>query len=242
MFKHQISEQSGFRTYVDWFLLAFLAGSVNAGGYISCHRFVSHVTGFATIAGLNAARGDWKETVEILTVPIYFLIGVMISAYLVDHRIYEGRRPRYVAVMGLVAALLLIAAVGGSLGWFGTFGAEPVLERDYFFLSLLCAASGLQNAALTSASGHTVRTTHLTGVTTDLGIGLIRAFSRRTDDPKRLHEVRANWLRMGTILSFMIGSASGALLYLQYRYWGFLLPVAIAVYATATAYYQSTKD
>lgn len=235
MFKHRMTETVSLKTTMDWFLLSFLAGAVNAGGYIACHRFVSHVTGFATIAGLDFARGEWSEAIGMLTVPVYFLFGVMISAYLIDRRAQEGKRSRYALVMGMVTFCLVLASLGGWLGYFGVFGSEVELRDDYILLSLLCMASGLQNAALTSASGATIRTTHLTGLTTDLGIGLIRSVSLPSEHPQRAAENKANWLRIGTILSFMSGGAVGALLFLSVEYLGFLLPAAIAAYATAVA-------
>ena len=63
------------------------------------------------------------------------------------------------------ALSLVASACLGYFHFFGEFGEEVRLKRDYFFLALLCAASGLQNAAITTASGATVRTTHLTGLT-----------------------------------------------------------------------------
>ncbi len=131
MYKHRINEQVGLKTQVDWFLLAFLAGTVNTGGYLACHRFVTHVTGFATLAGVDAAAGKWQDAVGILTVPIYFLFGVMISAYLIDHRVQAGKKPRYVWVMSAVTILLAAAGIIGEIGWFGPFGSELELHRDY---------------------------------------------------------------------------------------------------------------
>lgn len=240
MFKHRISEQVGVKTKIDWFLLAFLAGSVNTGGWMGCHRFVTHVTGFATLAGVDAASGEWRAALGILSVPVYFLIGVMISAYLVDHRIYIGKKPRYAWVMGTIAALLAMTSVGGMLGWFGEFGSKSAFHEDYLLLALLCAASGLQNAALTTATGATVRTTHLTGITTDLGIGLIRALSIGYHDERAVVEKKANWLRVGTILFYMVGSGIGAMLFLNFQYFGFMLPSAIALYATLVAFRDNT--
>jgi uncharacterized membrane protein YoaK (UPF0700 family) len=117
--------------------------------------------------------------------------------------------------------------MGGHFGLFGEFGHEPELRQDYLLLALLCAASGLQNAVVSSASGSAVRTTHLTGLTTDLGTGLVRAFSNR-----RLHEseMRAARLRFGTIVSFTGGSFAGAASYLHLHYLGFLGPALIATY------------
>lgn len=235
MFKHRFSEPVSLKTYIDWFLLSFTAGAVNAGGFLACQRFVSHVTGFATLAGVDAAAGDWKGAIGILTVPVYFLFGVMASALLIDRRIHEGQRPRYALVMGAVSVLLLLAGIGGFVGWFSTWGTPIILRQDYFFLALLCAASGLQNAALTSASGATIRTTHLTGITTDLGIGLVRAASCARDSVQWAQEMKANWLRVGTVTSFMVGSGIGGFIFLKVHYLGFLLPSAIAAYAMAVA-------
>lgn len=247
MFKHRISEKAGIKTYLDWFLLAFLAGCVNTGGWLACQRFVTHVTGFASLAGVDLASGNWNQAIGILTVPIYFLFGVMVSAYFVDRRLHAGKAPRYSLVMGAVGVLLAIAGIGGEFGWFGKFGSPIELRQDYFFLALLCASSGLQNAALTTATGATVRTTHLTGITTDLGIGLMRAASLPATHPDRVIETHNNWLRIGTVLAFMVGSAVGASLFLKQGYLGFLLPSAIAFYAMVVAHFdgriaRSTSD
>lgn len=235
MFAHRLEDAADVRVYGHWFLLSFLAGSVNAGGYLACHRFVSHVTGFATLAGIDWAAGRWHEMASMLTVPLYFLGGAMASAFLVDRRSRRGERPLYEVVMGLVAAALALAAAGGWFGLFGAFGFGVGAREDYFLLALLCGASGLQNAVLTSSSGATIRTTHLTGLTTDLGIGLVRAAGLPASDATRKRETRANGLRLGTIASFVLGSAIGALLFAKQGYLAFAMPAAIAAYATVVA-------
>lgn len=235
MFRHRASEKLDLKTTIDWFLLAFLAGNVNAGGYLACHRFVSHVTGFATLAGVDAAVGSWGDAFGILSVPLFFLLGVVVSAYHVERRVSEGKAPAYGRVMSFVTLCLFLAGLGGVLGWWSDFGQTVELSRDYFFLALLCMASGLQNAALTSSSGATLRTTHLTGTTTDLGIGLMRWAAHKAGSAGREQEFRANSLRMATIVAFMFGSGVGAVLFIKYHYWGFSLPILIALYATLTA-------
>lgn len=246
MFKHQITESVRLKTKIDWILLAFLAGTVNTGGWMACHRFVTHVTGFATLAGVEWSEGHWGGAFRMLSVPLYFLTGVMISAYLVDHRIHQGKSPRYALAMSGVSGLLAIAALGGAMGWFGVFGGPDLGEgADYMFLACLCMASGLQNAALTMASGATIRTTHLTGITTDLGIGLIRVLSLKSSrkNDKRLDaEHVANKMRLATILSFMLGSAMGATLFIRFHYLGLLLPAAIALYAALVALFEQLHE
>lgn len=239
MFKHRISEKVGIKTKIDWFLLAFLAGAVNTGGWMGCHRFVSHVTGFATLAGVDAAQGAWRDALGILSVPIYFLMGVMVSAVLVDHRISLGKKPKYSLVMGIITLLLAVICIGGKLGYFGEFGVISSVQDDYLLLVLLCTSSGLQNAALSTATGATVRTTHLTGITTDLGIGLVRVASLGMRSSRVAAEIDAIWARIGSIFSFMIGSGIAAVLYLKIGYLGFVLPAGIALYATVVAFRDS---
>lgn len=231
MFKNSLDSKFYLKTFFHSFLLSFLAGNVNAGGFMACGRFVTHVTGFATLFGVDLARGDWQAGIGIMSVPLYFLVGSMISAYLIDKRIHEGRRAAYPVVMGLITACLLLAAFGGHFSLFGIFGQGIDLRKDYILLALLCGASGLQNAAVTTFSGAVVRTTHLTGITTDLGIGIVRAVFSAPTKKDYCREVRANWLRAITVLSFMFGSVVGAFLFLTYNYLGFLLPALIAFYA-----------
>ncbi|HRK07453.1 MAG TPA: YoaK family protein [Pseudobdellovibrionaceae bacterium] len=235
MFRHRVSDQLDLRTVAHWLLLCFVAGNVNSGGYLACHRFVSHVTGFATLAGIEAAEMRWLDALGVITVPIYFLFGVMISAYFVDRRLHEGRSPRYALVMGLASLCLFVSAGVGVAGWWGEFGHSLVISRDYFLLALLCMASGLQNAALTSSSGSTLRTTHLTGATTDLGIGLVRWWALPSQDARRETEKRVAVLRLGSILSFMLGSTVGAFVYLRWQYAGFFLPALLGLYVTSIA-------
>jgi uncharacterized membrane protein YoaK (UPF0700 family) len=236
MVMSQKAEQSLRRlAFFNWFLLSFLAGSVNAGGYLACHRFVTHVTGFATLFGVDVANGKLDQAIGILSVPVFFVFGAMVSAYLVDRRYHQGKKPHYAGVMALVALCLLIVTAGGVLRYFSGFGDALQLRRDYFFLALLCAASGLQNAAITTASGAAVRTTHLTGITTDLAIGFVRARYSSESDSKFKAEMRSIYLRLGTIVSFILGSVVGAYCFVHFGYWGFLVPASIAIYEMTVA-------
>lgn len=228
--EHLDPESKIFFSSTNWFLMAFISGAVNAGGYLACHRFVTHVTGFATLFGIDAANGNWNDAWGILSVPMFFLFGAMISAYFIDHPYLTGKKPRYYIVNGLIALSLFICAFGGQLGFFGKFGESDLVSNDYILLCLLVLAAGMQNSAATSASSGTVRTTHLTGVTTDLGIGVIRTAamkSRNNEDFKR--EQILLRARSGIIVSFILGSLIGVILFLRYEYLGFLMPASLAV-------------
>jgi uncharacterized membrane protein YoaK (UPF0700 family) len=229
----------GLRTLAKWFLLVMASGAVNAGGFLACGQFVSHITGYATHHGVHLARGahqssadEWVKAFAFLGVPIFFFLGGVISALLVDRRLQQGKEPMYAVPLCLVALCLTVAAVGGHLEWFGEFYQDDIdTPLDYFLLILLCLASGIQNAVVTTVSGTLLRSSHMTGVTTDLGIGLVRVFFIPRDSVERRLEVRANLMRYCTISAFIIGSILGAFLLFQFGYLGFLVPAALALYA-----------
>lgn len=212
-------------------MLSFNGGFINAGGFLSTGKFVSHVTGFATLFGVDITNGEYQAALGILSVPVFFLLGAFIAGLLIDRPIYQNKKPHFDWVMGLSAFSLFLAAGGGELLWFGRFTEVVGLKQNYLLLVLLCLASGLQNGAITSSSGRSVRTTHLTGLTTDLGLGFARLMTFDFKDKSFHKEIRANNLRMGSIVAFVVGSAVGAWCFIQLGYRGFVFPAIIAWYA-----------
>ncbi|MBS1962326.1 MAG: DUF1275 domain-containing protein [Bdellovibrionales bacterium] len=223
------------RVLFHWFLLSFMAGSINAGGFLACGRFVTHVTGTSTMVGIDFANGNYASGFGMLAIPLFFLFGVMVSAYLVDRRLTEGRSPQYPLVMGLVAGCLLFVSLRGHGNFFGNFGEMAHLRKELLFMALLSIASGLTNAAITTSTGAFVRITHLTGITTDLGIGLVRVLNMAPSDADYRTERIANICRAGNFLFFTAGAIVGALLFVRVDYLGFLLPTALALYAMGLA-------
>jgi uncharacterized membrane protein YoaK (UPF0700 family) len=216
-----------------WLCLVFASGCVNSGGWIAAAKFTTHVTGFATLFGIHLSRSHWAEAVAISSIPAYFLAGAMISALLVDRRIQRDQPPLYGLPILLSAGLLAIAALGGDSGWFGMFGKDSAVSEEYVLLLVLALASGLQNATVTTATGAVMRATHMTGLTTDLGLGLVRYFY--VSGPEKRIEVRATMVRVLTLVFFVGGSVAGAYFFLTLQYQGFLVPAAISfVVALAT--------
>jgi uncharacterized membrane protein YoaK (UPF0700 family) len=230
MFKHRADESAGNLVVLHWFLLSFNGGCINAGGFLATGRFVSHVTGFATLFGVDMANSQIDAALGILSVPIFFLIGAFIAGLFIDRQIHNGSAPHFDLVMSLSSFCLFAAASGGKFLHVGPFGELAALKESYILLVLLCLASGLQNGAITSSSGHSVRTTHLTGLTTDLGLGLARVLTFNLKSARQESEKRANLLRAGSILSFVIGSAVGAWIFVVFGFFGFILPAIIAAY------------
>lgn len=213
---------------IIWLSLSFQAGTINVGGFLAAQRFVTHTTGFATFFGESVARGNFIAGLGLLSVPLFFLLGSMLAGYLVDRRIILNQKPLYSLSFFLMIFFMLLTTWIGVSDGFGRFGVELRLKENYFFLALLCLTSGLQNGLVTTAFGATIRTTHLTGVTTDLGLGLIRIFFNATGSHPRTREVKANWMRFSIITAFVLGSLFSGIIFLKTEFWGFLIPTGIS--------------
>lgn len=207
-----------------WALLAFQAGVLNIGGFLACHRFVSHVTGFATFFGYEVSEGRFNQATVIILVPLLFLVGSMVSGELVDVRIRKRLQPLYHFSFGIIWMLILFVLIGGLSGFFGSFGSPAEDWHDYLLLGVLCLVCGIQNGTVTTVSRSIVRTTHLTGITTDLGIGIMRLLHGIGTESRRSEEIMANYMRIAIILGFILGSGLGGLLFDATAFWGFLLP------------------
>lgn len=208
-----------------WMLMSFQAGLLNIGGFLACHRFVSHVTGFSTFFGAEVSEGEYFNSLGMLVVPLFFLFGAMTSGQLVDIRLKLGKKPKYYITFGIIFFLTFTVFAGGMLGFFGVFGEPLALSRDYILLILLCFICGIQNGTITTVSKSVVRTTHLTGITTDLGIGIIRFLNRHALPGGSGTENSANAMRAGIIFFFGLGSVVGGFAFRSFAYGGFFIPV-----------------
>jgi len=124
---------------------------------------------------------------------------------------------------------LLICSIWflGVLGVFGPFGNYDEVP-SHALLIILCFTCGLQNGTISTVSRSVVRTTHLTGVTTDLGLGIVRMIYRKTLNDRIIDEGKANIMRIGIIFFFTLGAVVGGYLFSRFQYHGFLLPVLIS--------------
>ncbi|CAN5710210.1 YoaK family protein [soil metagenome] len=229
---------------VVWMSMAFQAGVLNIGGFLACHRFVSHVTGFATFFGVEVSKNPDNafHAIGMLVVPLFFLLGAMLSGLLVDLRLKLGKKPRYYFTFGIIFLLTVVVLLGGLTGKFGNFGEPLALRRNYALLVLLCLICGIQNGTITSVSRSVLRTTHLTGITTDLGIGIIRFLNRHQLGDAAGEAKRANLMRIGIIAFFGLGSVAGGYTFSNFGYAGFVFPVITSgLLFTTMMYYQVWK-
>lgn len=215
---------------IIWLVLAFQGGYMNAGGFIACHRFVSHVTGYGTYVGLEAGKHDYLAAVEMAFAPLFFLAGAAYAGWLVDRRLLMGREPKVQTGIVAMAALNLVLFLGEESGYLGQFGEPLIFQRDYVLLFCLCFACGLQNGLFSGLTSNQVRTTHLTGPTTDIGIALAKIYSLPAGHDDRRKFARQNWLRTRLVVAFSAGSMIAAMIFPTFGFDGFSVPCLTSLF------------
>lgn len=210
--------------------LAFVAGALNAGGYLAIGRYTSHMTGMLSSAADSLAFGDIPLVVTAFLSICSFALGAASTAVMVNYsRRSNARRHTdrniYTPPLLIEAILLLVFALVG----------KHLQAHEFIRLSLtailLSYTMGLQNALITKISNAEIRTTHVTGLFTDIGIELGKLFywNRAPGAGRELH-VAANRskLRVHTllVLSFFCGGVAGAL---GFRYVGFAATIPLAI-------------
>lgn len=205
------------------FALAFVAGAANAGAFLAVKIYTSHMTGLVSSLADHLALGEASLALGALGAVLSFLLGAMTSALMISYAKRRALRSRYALPLLLEAFLLLV---------FGLLGARMAQVQGLFIpvtVMLLCFMMGLQNAVITKVSGAVVRTTHLTGVITDLGIELGRLlYWNRSARPLAEHIVAdRDRLAMLAMLCgfFLIGGISGAL---GFKHIGYLTTLPLA--------------
>lgn len=207
-----------------WALLAFQGGYVNAGGLLCLHIFVSHVTGFSTLFSKELISQSYMKSIYFLAVPFFFLLGAFFSSIFTEVRKSRNQSPIYIQILLTISFIFFLVAGLGQGGYFGHFGEPFENLNDFFLLSLLALSCGAQNAIITHYSGTIIRTTHLTGITTDLGIGLAKYFFSKDEV-----EGRMNKLRIDLIVSFIIGSLMGVVFFPKLKFLGFVVPAFLSL-------------
>lgn len=203
-----------------WFggiVLAFIAGMINAVGFLGFrHQAVTHMTGTTSLLGVSATAGDTASLLHFGAMLLAFVAGCAISGYVIGNSALKLGR-RYGVALTIESAMLFIAV--------------PLLHRhDDAGLWLAAAASGLQNAMAATYSGAVVRTSHVSGLVTDLGTFLGQWLRGDGADGRRVR------LYLALFAAFLGGGfASGA----TYPWWQertLLIPAVLTGF-TGVAYF-----
>jgi uncharacterized membrane protein YoaK (UPF0700 family) len=217
--------------------LAFVAGATNAGGFLAVHQYTSHMTGIVSAMADNLALGAYDLLGAGVGALLSFMLGAACSAVMVNFARRRQLHSEY-ALPLLVEALLLLG--------FGFLGARLSRIEGLFVpltVMLLCFIMGLQNAVITKLSNAEIRTTHLTGVVTDLGIELGKLVYWNGRSAATQPRVCADRSRLAVLsllaVMFFIGGLTGAI---GFKYLGFVSTVPLAIVLIGLAIVPAWDD
>lgn len=204
-------------------VLSFVAGALNAGGFLAVNQYTSHMTGIVSAMADNLVLGAFGLVLAGLGALLSFLSGAISTSILVSMARRRRLHSEYALPLLIEAALLLC---------FGLVGARLQTMQGLFVpltVMLLCFTMGLQNALISKISKAGIRTTHITGNVTDIGVELGRLIywnRSRISEPK----IISNRKRLKTLTSltaaFFVGGVVGAV---GFTRMGYLCVVPLAL-------------
>lgn len=188
--------------------LAFIAGAANAGGFMAVHRYTSHMSGVVSSLADDLVLGDFLSVAIGFGAVAAFAAGAAYSAILINWGRHHRTHSEYAYPLLWEAALLCcFGLMGGYLQ--NLSGFVPVT------VFLLCFIMGLQNAIITKISKAEIRTTHMTGMVTDMGIEIGKMIyinlGRESPHYKPVHADRKRFgLLLSLVGAFFVGGLCGA--------------------------------
>jgi uncharacterized membrane protein YoaK (UPF0700 family) len=213
--------------------LAFVAGAVNAGGFLAIGSYTSHMTGIAAQMADSLFLKNYPIVIAAIFSILIFMLGGITSTVLINIGKLMRMKAHYAFVL-LLEGLFILA--------FGILATYYSNEKP-LILYTLCFIMGLQNATMSKISNAQIRTTHITGMVTDISIELGKVFAKLIL-PRRAHyQIHINHRNLRlysvTLLTFIFGGICGAFGFGVYGYL-YVIPLSIIllVIATPVLYYD----
>ena len=186
--------------------LAFIAGALNSAGFYALGFFSANMTGNFSVGADKIALGDLYSGGMYLLLPLVFILGAALAALVVELGLKQGFSRIFSLSIATEAVMLFL--LGLFQLWYPKMGMGMVTG--------LCLLLGFQNAVVTRISNWRVRTTHVSGMSTDIGIGigtLIATCLAGKDLPDRAVLMDNLKLHSVTVLMFALGGISGVVVY-----------------------------
>lgn len=215
-------------------LTAFSAGMVNVASVTVFFAFTSNITGYYAVFAQELSKGNWYQGAVVLLWILLFFIGNFLSNFVIIQG--RGRWSQYIShAIPVMLEFLSILFVGLYLDFFYTNS----LQETEFLVGALLFAMGLQNGLTASISNSVVKTTHLTGLTTDLAI-LVSMFSKR-ENRQNAALVDKFHLLLTIMIAYVLGGIAGGIGYLYLANGTFYLTCAILLIIALYDYYKLSR-
>ncbi|AOW10067.1 YoaK family protein [Flavobacterium gilvum] len=205
MFRHKGKNRTSKHNLRLAVLLSYVAGIVNITGVLSVKTLTTNVTGHFAFFAEEVTKHNYQAAIIFLIYTLFFLAGSFTSNFLAELISIKNSNLFHVAPITIEIAILI------SLGLFGMRPDFNLFDEKWTAFGLLFAM-GIQNSLVTKISQSTVRTTHLTGLFTDLGIELSQLFFYKKPEERNILKTSI-YLRLSIIFFFFLGCFSGGFIY-----------------------------
>jgi uncharacterized membrane protein YoaK (UPF0700 family) len=205
MFRHKGKNRTFIHNLRLATLLSFVAGVVNITGVMSVKTLTTNITGHFAYFAEEIMRKDFAAAITFFVFTLIFLLGAFTSNFISEYVAKSNSNFSHIIPIALEILILAIVA---------SFESAMSLDNleGKFLASAMLFAMGIQNSLVTKISQSTVRTTHLTGLFTDLGIELSQLFFYKK--PEETKKLKTNiYLRISIISFFFIGCVLGGFIY-----------------------------
>lgn len=198
-------------------LLSFVAGIVNVAGFLSVQRLTTNITGHFAFFVDEVFKLHLAESLIYFLYILFFFLGSFVSNFLVE--IITRKNERLIYIIPTLIESFILFAIAFS-------GQSLMAHHSNVIAFSLLFAMGLQNSLVTSISDAIVRTTHLTGLFTDLGIELSQLFFYKAKKQKD-KLVATIKLRFRIIVCFFVGGVVGGIFYSYLELYVLIIPAAM---------------
>ena len=203
MFRHKGKKRTLSHNLRIASLLSFVAGVVNVAGFLAVQKLTTNVTGHFAFFVDEVFKQNFWQALHYFIFILFFFLGSFFSNLSIELISKVNERLIYRIPIIIESIILISVAI---------FGQELISESPNLLAYSLLFAMGLQNSLVTTISNDTVRTTHLTGLFTDLGIELSQLFFYKLKEQKdKLYS--SIKLRLTIILFFFLGGLLGGIFY-----------------------------
>ncbi|UXX78462.1 DUF1275 domain-containing protein [Reichenbachiella carrageenanivorans] len=230
-----LRKYSNYRNFVDNIqlggLTAFSAGMVNVMSVIVFFAFTSNVTGHYAILAQEIAKGNWYEaSIALIWISLFFF-GNFTSNMLIIHG--TSRLGQHLAhALPVMLEIACLIFVGIYLQYFYI----ETLQETEILVGAMLFAMGLQNGLTASISNFSVKTTHLTGLTTDLGI-LFSMFTKKEYRENKALVQKAQLLIV-IMCCYMAGGIVSGVVYYSIDYYTFYVASLVLCVVILYDYYK----
>lgn len=197
-------------------LMSCVAGALNAVGFLIAGSFTANMTGNISMFVEYLAKSEIVLAMSFVGLVLTFILGATLAAWVIQKGEAKGLRSVYAWVVIAEAAILFVLGLAFEMG--------PDWADETQLVIVLSFVMGLQNAMTTMISKARVRTTHVSGMATDLGIEMAAILGKAADRSEAVVKFKLHSL---TLASFALGGLGGLFLYLWIGSWLFVIAAAL---------------